>query len=288
MTAAEPTLGGVAPEAEEKKAFDLFELLTALLLGFAAIGAAIAGLQAGQWGGKQLEAFSEANTLTTKAATQYNEDTVLMNADYAAIAQAKQHILEARDAQDPQGRERHLDMASYIYTMQLSENAYKAMELPMEYYVEDEEDAAQAPAAGAAPAPAAGAAQPAAASAAPDAAAEEDAEEDAEPEAALEREIPDEEIVASLQNELDEDYIDKMLEQGTKMFADADAKFGEGRQANENGDKFDLAGVVYAVALFFAGVGLVFKSSIRWMFFVMGVIVFGATTGYVATLPWAG
>ncbi len=50
------------------------------------------------------------------------------------------------------------------------------------------------------------------------------------------------------------------------MFADADAKFEEGKKANDNGDKFDLAVVFFTVALFFAGLGLVFKTSIRWGF----------------------
>jgi hypothetical protein len=36
----------------QEKAFDWFELLTALLLGLAAVGAAWAGFQSGQWGGR--------------------------------------------------------------------------------------------------------------------------------------------------------------------------------------------------------------------------------------------
>ena len=138
---------------EAGKPFDRFELFTALLLGLTAVGAAVASLQSGQWGGKQLDAFAEANTLTTKASTQYNEDTVLMNADYAAVAVAKQHILEARDASGID-RERHFDLASYFYMTQLSANAYKAMELPEGYWEEDEDDAkpATSPAPTAAPA----------------------------------------------------------------------------------------------------------------------------------------
>src|SRR6185295_12242395 len=106
------------------KPFDTFELATAVLLGLAAVGAALASLQSGQWGGKQLDAFSASNALTTKAAKQYNEDTVMLNADYAAVAAAKEHILEARDAQG-QDRERHLDIASYQYSNQMSELGYK-------------------------------------------------------------------------------------------------------------------------------------------------------------------
>src|SRR6187455_564301 len=137
----------MADSENDNKPFDKFELATAVLLGLAAIGAALANQQAGQWGGKQLDAFSSSNALTTKAAKQYNEDTVLVNADYAAVAAAKEHIMEARDARDPQARERHLDMASYQYTSQMTGIGYKAMGLPTGYFVEDEEEAGATPAA---------------------------------------------------------------------------------------------------------------------------------------------
>jgi hypothetical protein len=278
-------MGLMDKEEDEKKSYDRFELATAILLGLAAIGAALAGQQGGQWGGKQLEAFSAANSLTTKAATQYTEDTVDINADYAAVAAAKAHILEARDASNPTDRERHLDMASYQYTNQMTELGYKAMGLPMEYYVEDEDeeggDAAAKPAA-----------TPAATTAQDNSAAEEDeADDDETPEAAanaLERDLPDEVLIASLKQELDEDYVDKALAKGTQMFADADKRFEEGRTANENGDKFDLVGVFYTVALFFAGLGLVFKTSSRWGFFAAGLVIFLGASVYMATLPWTG
>lgn len=280
----------------DNKPFDLFELATAILLGLAAVGAALASLQSGQWGGKQLDAFSSSNSLTTKAANQYNEDTVAINADYAAVAAAKEHILEARDAEG-QARERHLDIASYQYSNQMSELGYKAMGLPLDYYIEDEEEEAEpaaAPADGAAPAAPAAAdaaeanpADPAAADA--ETADAEGEEEDPETAAvtALERDIPDEVLFASLTQELDDEYIDKALEQGTTMFAEADKKFEEGRLANDNGDKFDLAGVIYTVGLFFAGLGLVFKTKIRWGFFAAGCAIFVGASIYLMTLPWA-
>lgn len=275
------------------KPFDVFELATAILLGLAAVGASLASLQAGQWGGRQLDAFSESNTLATKAATQYNEDTVMMNADYAAIAVAKQHILEARDASDRKARERHLEIASYFYTTQLSHAAYKALELPGDLYVEDEDEAAtpgKPAAAGPAAAPAAGAAPAAAPKPTPAADAADDEEEDAPAKGGpptLEREIPDEDLFESLPVELDEDYEDEMLSAGTRMFEEADKKFGEGRIANENGDMFDLVGVLFTVALFFGGLGLVFKTPVRWGFFALGALVFLASAVRMAMLPWA-
>jgi hypothetical protein len=272
---------------DQKKPFDKFELATAILLGLTAIGAALAGQQSGQWGGKQLEAFSAANNLTTKAATQYTEDTVLINADYAAVAAAKSYILMARDASG-QDRERNFDLASYQYTNQMSEPGYKAMDLPMNFYVEDEEDEGDAKAA-----PAANTATATPAETPPAEAVEEETataqEEDPEEAAqtALERDLPDDVLLASLSQELDDDYIDQALAKGTQMFADADKRFEEGRQANDNGDKFDLAVVLYTVALFFAGLGLVFKTRIRWGFFVAGAVFFSVTSVYMVTLPWA-
>lgn len=267
---------------EDNQPFDKFELMTALLLGLAGIGAALAGLQGGQWGGKQLEAFAAANSLTTKAATQYTEDTVAINADYAAVASAKAYILMARDASDVKAKERNLDLASYYYSYQMSERGYKAMGLPLEYYVEDEEEtAAGAPAAPGAPA------SPAPAPAANEA-EEEEEDEAAAPTEALMRDIPDDELFDTLHSELDEDYIDESLAQGTQMFADADKKFEEGRQANENGDKFDLAVVFFTVALFFAGLGLVFKTRVRWGFFVAGALIFLGSSVFIMSLPWAG
>jgi hypothetical protein len=258
--------------ADDSKPFDKFELATAILLGLTAVGAALAGLQSGQWGGKQLEGFSASNALTTKAATQYNEDTVLINADYAAVANAKSHILEARDARDSTDRERHLDIASYQYTNQMSEAGYKAMGLPTDYYIEDEEDTEAA--------------------AAEDTASEAatDEEEDAETAAAtaLVRDLPDDVLFESLHQELDDDYIEEALQAGNKMFEEADQKFEEGRQANANGDQFELAGVFFTVALFFAGLGLVFKTRVRWGFFFAGVLIFLGTSVYMSTFPWAG
>jgi hypothetical protein len=266
---------------EVSQAFDPFELLTAILLGLAAVGAALAGLQGGQWGGKQLEAFAESNKMTTKAATEYNEASVLINADYANVAAAKAHILEARDAGDAAAKKRHFDLASYYYSSQLSEEAYKALELPAEFYVEDPPEGA-APAAAATPAPAA----PAAAAPAPAAATEDDEEASPTSGPVLERDIPDAELLETLAVELDEEYDNDMLSDANKGFADAEKRFNEGKVANENGDQFDLAGVFFTVALFFAGVGLVFKTSLRWVFFGLGFLVFLGSTIFILTLPW--
>ncbi|HEV7672138.1 MAG TPA: hypothetical protein VGS22_26775 [Thermoanaerobaculia bacterium] len=63
------------PESDPKS-FDTFELATAVLLGLAALGAALASLQSGPWGGRQLDAFSAANTLAPTA-KQYKKDRTM-------------------------------------------------------------------------------------------------------------------------------------------------------------------------------------------------------------------
>lgn len=262
--------------------YDRFELATAILLGLAAIGAAIAGQQAGQWGGRQLDAFAEANALTTKASTQYNEDMVMLNADYAAVAIAKQHILEARDAARGVDYERHLEIASYFYTSQLSEPAYKAMGLPGGYWEEEEVAAGATPPSQAEPVAEESEAAEEDTSGAEDAESEEEAPADV-----LEREIPDDDLFASLQVELDEDYVDAMLSTGEEMFEQADARFAEGRVANNNGDQFDLASVFFAIALFFAGLGLVFKTQLKWVLLGMGAALFVFNVIFMMTMSWA-
>ena len=87
--------------------------------------------------------------------------------------------------------------------------------------------------------------------------------------------------------ELDDEYSNDMLEDANKGFAAAEVRFNEGKIANENGDRFDLIGVFFTVALFFAGVGLVFKTSIRWAFFCVGLLLFVGSSIYMFTLPWA-
>ncbi|HYR29436.1 MAG TPA: hypothetical protein VEU30_13280, partial [Thermoanaerobaculia bacterium] len=125
---------------EVHKPFDLFELVVACLLGLAAIGAAVAGLQAGQWGGKQMEAFAEANVITTNAAKSYSEAVSDMNSDYMVVGQAKRLIIEGIDSETEDGQLRSYKLASYYLNQQLSEAAYDALKLPKEPETAGEED----------------------------------------------------------------------------------------------------------------------------------------------------
>lgn len=244
--------------AEPKRPFDVFELCVALLLGLAAIGAALSGLQSGQWGGKQLDAFAEGNALTTKAAKSYSESVSAMNSDYAVVGQAKKLILEGLDAETEESQARSYKLASYYLTRQLNNQAYETLGLPADLEEKDEEKGAP-----------------------------KKTEEEVKTEMGVL--LPEETLLAVLESELDDDdtYQSVMFEEGTKLFADADKKFSEGRLASDNGDKFDLAGVFYTVALFFAGLSLVFKSNARWGFFFVGVATFLGTSIYLAMIHWA-
>lgn len=233
----------------EEKGFEMFELLAAMLLGLGAIGAAIAAFQGGLWDGKMIESFGDAQTTATKASTAYNEAMVTTAHDSAVDIQAKKLILEGLDAGDGATRDRSFEMAGYLYAFQMSEEGYKAFGFPAE---------------------------------------------DRTPEKAKEVTqpgsvdvLPDEMLVAALEKELDENYEEALFAEGLKLFGEADKKFSEGRNANEVGDKFDLLTVIYAISLFFAGLGLVFKTKIRWQFMLGGAIVFLGGTVYLITLPWA-
>jgi hypothetical protein len=53
------------------------------------------------------------------------------------------------------------------------------------------------------------------------------------------------------------------------------------------GDQFALDGVYYTMSLFFAGLGLVFKSRVRWGFFSLGTLIFLGALIYLCRLEWA-
>lgn len=277
-----------------EKPFELFELVVATLLGLAAIGAALAGIQSGQWGGKQLEAFAEANSITTKASKSYSEAVSDMNSAYSVVGQAKEKILEGIDAETEADQLRSYRIASYYLTQQLDETAYDALKLP-----KDEEPAAAA--APASPTDAAATdtaadeegqatttAEPAPAAATP-ASPDGEADTEEEVEAEIANALPEDALIRVLGTELhdDDSYEVAMFAEGNQLFEDADKKFAEGRKANNNGDEFELAGLYYTIALFFAGLGLVFKSKMRWGFAGSGVVVFLLSTIYLFTRTWA-
>jgi len=263
-----------AENANAEKPFELFELITATVLGLAAIGVAVAGVQGGQWNGRQSQAFAEANTVTTQASKSYSEGVSDMNSDYAIIGQAKQKILEGIDAANPADKVRSYRIASYYLTRQLSVTAYDALKLPERdeegHIITTTNDA------------------PTAAKTGHSKLAQLAAETEEGVEAELAEVLPEAALIKVLGSELQDDdtYESAMFSEGNELFAKADKRFEEGRKANDAGDEFQLAGLYYTFALFFGGLALVFKTRMRWGFSAAGVAALVISTAYMATRTW--
>lgn len=101
--------------------------------------------------------------------------------------------------------------------------------------------------------------------------------------------IPEEELMATLDRELLENdtYVTAMLAMGTEAFDRASTRFDEGRESGGKADTFSVVGVLYTVALFLAGIALVFKGRIRWAFVAMGAAMFALSTVKLFAAPWA-
>ncbi len=101
--------------------------------------------------------------------------------------------------------------------------------------------------------------------------------------------LPEADLIRVLGAELHDDdtYANTMFAEGNEQFANADKRFDEGRKANDAGDEFQLAGLYYTFALFFGGLGLVFKTRMRWAFCGLGVAALVVSTGYLFTRTWA-
>ena len=99
--------------------------------------------------------------------------------------------------------------------------------------------------------------------------------------------LPAEALDTALNIDLGEEYVNALFEPSSKEFDAAKARFAKAREANEIGDKFSLAGVILTISLFFGGLALVFKSSVRWGFLGAGGVVLIGGLGYMMTLTWA-
>jgi hypothetical protein len=231
------------PPAPDKSGFDVFELLTAFILGVAAVGGAWAGHQAGLWGGNCQTAYGEAATLTSRGGTTYQLGVMKANRDSMLDLQAKQLVLEGMTTQDEVTKLKTLGVAKYMYARQMSEEGYKALKLPAEFRTKDDDKLMK---------------------------------------------LPESVLEESLENELDEKFFKTMTAPGQALFDEADKKFDEGREANQIGDQFGLAVVLYTIALFFGGIALVFKSVVRWGFFGVGFITLSMAVVFMLRLPSAG
>lgn len=240
-----------------EKGIDIFELITALVLGLGAIGGAWAGFQSGLWGGNQATAYSEAGNMMAEAAaiaseagTEATEASQTANRDADIDVQAKRLMFDAAKLADSAERDPKLAaelqhmllVAKYLYAEQLSEDAYKFLGLPdVESFDE----------------------------------------------------ITDEQLIAVTEKGLDDKYFDAIYKPSEEAYERADAmtvaakkKFAEGQLFNYQGDLHAFTGVLYTVVMFLAGIGLVFKTKVRWAFGGLAILGLVFSTIDLAKNPW--
>lgn len=241
----------MSEESERQAMVDRFEFFAAILLGLAAICTALSSFQAGLWDGIQADSYGKANTEATKAASEQARAVVLMSKDAQVDITAWRLIYEGNDATNPVDKERSFEIATYLYTKQMSEAGYKALGLPPEARKEVVDD--------------------------PNTPAEEKQE-------ALKEEI----LEKALESELadSEEYRKEMLAPATALFEQSEKTFKDGQEANDIGDKFELANVLFAVSMFFMGIALVFKTDIKWKVLIAGGVLLVVPFIYILTLKW--
>jgi len=233
---------------EEK--IDRFELFAAILLGVAAIFTALASFQAGLWDGKMVEAYGKSNKIATSAASEQSRAIVEMSKDSAVDIQAMRLTMEGDD--NPATQKRSYEIATYLYTKQMSDAGYKALGLPPEAKKVLQDDPAT-----------------------PE---EEDAVVGMQEEVlekAMEKDLAD-----------DANYRTEMMAKSKGESDLSDAAFKEGQDANAYGDGFEFANVIFAVSLFFTGISLIFRTSVRWTTLGVGAVLFIGGAIYMVTLPW--
>lgn len=98
--------------------------------------------------------------------------------------------------------------------------------------------------------------------------------------------LPEEVIFEAAKQDFHKDYYGWMYEEKGKHAAKAEELFSEGQRFGTVGDQFALNGVYYTMSLFFAGLGLVFKSRVRWGFFSLGAAIFMGALIYMCRLEW--
>jgi hypothetical protein len=277
---------------------DRFELTMAIMLGLGAVGGAWAGFQSDLWGGKQAEEYSLASKEMARAASVMSEASAQMGAAAANVTaamstvsqilsvhshninidlQAKQHLVEgaiafararaeqgvAEDAkiQPPVEAAKHFYVAKYLYAVHLDAEYYSAMGFPAEYRGHYKFAA-----------------------------------------------MPDEVLIAKGNGEIPAAVVDKLLAgarasigvaatayqqvvdkqtQAGKSQLEADAHFQVGGKAGTVGDNLGVTGVLYTVALFLAGIGLVFKTRVRWGFAVIGLVALVGATLHLFLQEWS-
>lgn len=112
--------------------FEKLELMAAVLLGLAAIATAFASFESSLYDGKSTENYSRSNKFSTEAAAERSRAVVEMAKDNTIDVEAMRLIMEGDDAGNPTAEARNYEIATYLYTTQMSEAGYKALGLPPE------------------------------------------------------------------------------------------------------------------------------------------------------------
>jgi hypothetical protein len=230
----------------------IFEILVATLLGLGALGGAWAGYQANQWGSTALESFGKSATTATRASTLYNRGVAVANRDSALDIQGKQLVLQAMTAKAGIDPDRPDPLAQLAVERDMTVAKY--------LYIREMSDEGYA-SLGYPP---------------------EFRVEDDEKAAAM----PDEAMEKGLEAKLDTQYMDKVLARGEAKFAEADRVFAEGQTISARSTAFGLVGVMFTVTLFLAGMALVLKSNVRWVFSFIGYGSLIAASIKLFALPW--
>ncbi len=230
-------------EQEQKRSVEIFELCTALLLGFGATLGSIAGYQGGLWSGISIEKYGESTRMTTKAADEGTFADSKISSDTMVKMQGIQLLARARSLPDGDERDLVLDQASELFIREYSTEAYESLELPEEPRAKYNDDLKLVS-------------------------------------------IPEKALFDAGDLDFDRKYYDRMYEKKQVLASDAGELFEEGRHANEAGDQFALNGVYYTLSLFFGGLGLVFRSRVRWGFFSLGCVVLTGSAIYMFMLEW--
>jgi hypothetical protein len=242
-----------AQEEGMSKIFEKLEFVAAILLGLAAIATAFASYQSSLYDGKSTENYSRSNKIATEAATERSRAVVEMSKDNTIDVEAMRLIMEADDAPTPTAEARNYEIATYLYTTQMSEFGYKALGLPPEARKAEEAN-----------------------SETPEAEEKHEALQENLLEKAMEKDLVS-----------DENYRKDMLAKSEAQFDEAEKIFKEGQQANEAGDKFQLVAVIYAISLFFGGIVQVFHNDrMRWSILGVGAVLFVGASAYMLMLPW--
>lgn len=233
---------------EDTRHFNTMELLTAILLGLAAIATAFASFQSALYGGRSIEGYSKANKIATEAAAERSRAVVEMAKDSSVDIEAMRLTLEGDDAPNTAAEDRNYFIATYLYSRQMSEAGYKALGLP------------------------------AAARSAETRSSETGMVEglqEAVLEKAMEKDLAD-----------DANYQKEMLAKSQELSQQSEAVFMEGQTANQTGDKFQFAAVIFAIGLFFGGIAQVFRSNrMRQVILGAGALIFLVGTISLLRLP---